>query len=196
MREPGVYAAVVGGTFVAGATEGQLPRGVAQQLAQAALASQRGKGTDSVLSDFVARVGRARTGESGAGGADDDVGSDDGGGGGGGWIVVALIALAGVGVAVTSRRRRRNRQEAALAGVRAVARDDVVTLGEEIRALDLDMEMPDADPRGQGALRASGGALRRGRRGAVGGAPPRRPGRRRGAAGGGTLRDGGGARRG
>ena len=38
VREPGVYAAVVGDTFVAGATEGQLPRGVAQQLAQASLA--------------------------------------------------------------------------------------------------------------------------------------------------------------
>ena len=74
----------------------------------------------------------------GAGGGGDS-------GGGKGWLLLVLIAVP-VGLFALSRRRRRRRQEEAqFEQARGVARDDVISLGEEIRALDLDMEMPDAD---------------------------------------------------
>jgi uncharacterized membrane protein YgcG len=55
--------------------------------------------------------------------------------------VAVPLALFGL-----SRRRRRREEEAQLAQVRGVARDEVIALGDDIRALDLDMEMPGADP--------------------------------------------------
>ena len=77
--------------------------------------------------------------------------------------------------------------------MREVARDDVIALGEEIRALDLDIEMPDVDPE---AKQHYGLAVERYQRAeqALDGA--RRPEDLRaglGAARGGPLGDGGGA---
>ena len=103
--------------------------------------------TAAVLSEFVRLVGKARRGEGSstgvgpAGGAGD--GSDDGGGKG-------LLLFAGLAVVLglfglSRRRRRRREQAAAFERVHKVARDDVIALGEEIRALDLDVELPDTD---------------------------------------------------
>jgi hypothetical protein len=45
------------------------------------------------------------------------------------------------------RRRRAQREEqAALEELKAFARDDVIALGQDIRALDIDIEMPDVTP--------------------------------------------------
>jgi hypothetical protein len=44
------------------------------------------------------------------------------------------------------RRRRRQFEAAEFAEVKDNARDDLVALGEDIRALDLDIEMPNVDP--------------------------------------------------
>ena len=53
-------------------------------------------------------------------------------------------------------RRRRARAEAVeLAEVKDNVRDDLVALGDDIRALDLDVQMPNADPAGEGGLRAA-----------------------------------------
>src|SRR6185436_7985997 len=41
-----------------------------------------------------------------------------------------------------SRRHKRQRQEAELAEIKENARDDLVALGDDIRALDLDVQMP------------------------------------------------------
>jgi hypothetical protein len=138
--EPGTYAAVIGDSFRAGATEGVLPPGEAGELAAAALGDNRDEGTTAVLEGFVRRVGRARSDQGGGGGGG---GSGDGGGGFP-WFLAVLVAVP-LALFGLSRRRRRREQEAELAEVRGVARDDVIALGDEIRALDLDMEMPDAD---------------------------------------------------
>jgi hypothetical protein len=146
--EPGVYAAVIGDSFRAGATGGILPRGRAGELAREALDAKRSAGTAAVLSDFVRRVGEARGGEGSSTGVGESGGAGSGrdDGGGFGWLLLAVPAAL-LGLFALSRRRRRRREEAAqFAQVRDVARDDVIALGEEIRALDLDMEMPDADP--------------------------------------------------
>jgi MYXO-CTERM domain-containing protein len=136
--EPGVYAGVVGDAFRAGTVGPQLPPGRAGELARAALEDHRPDGAAAVLEDFVGRVGRARAdAQSGSSGEDE--------GGGFPWVLAALgagaLALFGV-----SRRRRIRQAEAEFAEVKSAARDEVIALGEEIRALDLDVEMPGVDP--------------------------------------------------
>jgi hypothetical protein len=141
--EPGTYAAVIGDSFRAGATGGVLPPGEAGALAAQALQAESGNGTAAVLEDFVRRVGEARAG---------GTGGEGGASGGGGGFPVFLLLLLGLPLALFAlvRRRQRKREQAALEAefeqVRQVARDDVVALGDDIRALDLDMEMPNADP--------------------------------------------------
>ena len=136
--EPGVYAGVIGDSFRAGATEGVLPQGQAGELAREAFGAERSGGTTAVLEEFVRRVGKARSGGGGGG-------SDDGGGGGLGWLWLAVLAVP-VALVGLSRRRRRREEAAQFAQVRDVARDDVIALGDDIRSLDLDIEMPDTDP--------------------------------------------------
>ncbi len=59
---------------------------------------------------------------------------------------IAAAAAALFGVSFFRRRKRERAQaEAEFQEVRDAARDDVIALGQDIRALDLDMEMPDAD---------------------------------------------------
>jgi hypothetical protein len=142
LREPGVYAGVVGNSFRAGSLGADVP---ASQLARDSLDARASDGTYAVLADFVRRVGDVRAGAGASGG---------GGGGGGGFPVVLLLLLAlPLGAFALSRRRQRKRAEedarAELEQVKAVAREDLVALGDDIRALDLDVQMPDADPEGK-----------------------------------------------
>ena len=134
--ESGTYAALVGDTFKAAATRGVLDR-PAGSLAEEALEAKRGDGTAAVLEDFVRRVGAVGASEAGGGG------NSSGGG-----FPTGLLALLAIPAALfgLSRWRRRKQERADLAEVHTVARDDVVALGDDIRALDLDMEMPDVDP--------------------------------------------------
>ena len=142
LGEPGTYAGVIGDSFRAGAVGVNVP---APELARQSLEAKAPSGTFAVLDDFVRRVGAARTG-SGSGG-----GRNPGGGG----FPVVLLALIGVPLVLfgLGRRRQRKRQEEAaraeLEEVKHVARDDLVALGEDIRALDLDVQMPNADARGK-----------------------------------------------
>jgi hypothetical protein len=137
--KPGTYAAVIGDSFRAGAMGGVLPRGAAGTLATQALDSERGAGTAAVLQDFVRSVGEVRRG-----GEVPDGGGEDGGG----FPGAVLLALLAIPAALFgwSRWRRRKQEQEEFAEVREVARGDVLALGEDIRALDLDMEMPNADP--------------------------------------------------
>jgi len=121
--EPGDYAVVAGSRIAAG------PSDEAGDAAQAA-AEDNGS-AQAVLIDFVDRLDS----EGGGGGGDD-------GGIGAGTLVLLGLAGAGGAAALAARRRRRREQAVEFAEVKDNVRDDLVALGEEIRALDLDMQMP------------------------------------------------------
>ena len=141
LREPGSYAGVIGDSFRAGSIGVDVP---ASDLAREAVEANAADGTLAVLEDFVRRVGEARAG----GGS-----GRDGGGGGDFPVALLLLLLLPLGLFALGRRRRRRREEeharAELEEVKQVAREDLVALGEDIRALDLDVQMPDADPEGR-----------------------------------------------
>ena len=115
----GTLAVVAGERIVAG------PSGEAADAAREAAAASEGESVDAVLLDFVERV-------------------DEGSGGGIGAGGLILLGLGGAGAAalVVSRRRRMREDAERFAEVKGDARDDLVVLGDEIRALDLDMQMP------------------------------------------------------
>ena len=58
----------------------------------------------------------------------------------------ALLGAGGAAAARARRRKRRARDAVEFAEAKRNARDDLVALGDDIRALDLDASMPDADP--------------------------------------------------
>jgi hypothetical protein len=142
VRRPGTYAAVIGDSFRAGATRGALPRGRAGELAGEALRAHRGQGTAAVLSDFVDRVAAERSG----GAAREPAGGGSEGGGAGGLLILLLLVPLGLFL-VTRAVRRRGEQRRALEEVKSVAREDLVALGDDIRSLEIDVDMPDADPK-------------------------------------------------
>jgi hypothetical protein len=133
LGRPGTYAGIIGSHFRAGATGGILERGEAGKLATEAFKAHQSEGAAAVLMDFVDRVGAARNG-----GGD---GSSDGGSSAGGLIVLGLLG-AGGGAFLLARQRRKRRE---LEEVKHVARDDLVSLGDDIRALDVDVAMPNAN---------------------------------------------------
>jgi LPXTG-motif cell wall-anchored protein len=136
LGRPGTYAGLIGNHLRAGATGGILEQGEAGRLATEAFDAHQSDGVPAVLTDFVDRVGSARSG----GGSSGDGGNGDSGTGS---LVLLGLLGAGGGAFYLSRRRRR-RQE--LDEVRHVARDDLVALGDDIRALDMDVAMPNANP--------------------------------------------------
>ncbi len=160
LRRRGTYVVVAGRQLRAAST--LLPAGRAGDLAARAVAERRGDGLGAILVDFVRRLGDARG--SGA--------QDRGNGRGGGGFVPLLVLLgAGGGLFGFFRMRRRRRERAEAEEVREVARDDVVRLGDDIRELDLDVEMPGADAaaradyaRGLDAYERANAALARVRR--------------------------------
>src|SRR5918995_657323 len=68
----------------------------------------------------------------------------EGVGGTGGLVLLGLLGAGGAAIAV-SRRNRRRRDDAEFQQAKANARDDLVALGDDIRALDLDASMPGVD---------------------------------------------------
>lgn len=144
VRRRGTYAVVVGGQFRAGSAR-DLPRGRAGRLATAAFAEHSEDGLAATLLDFVDRVGSER-GTAGAAAGDE---REDEGAGGSGLGFFGAIAAAAAGVAGFFAWRNRRRRNAELAEVREVAAEDLVALGEDIRALDLDVELPAASVEGK-----------------------------------------------
>jgi hypothetical protein len=137
LQRAGTYAVVVGDELRAGATGTGTPfeEGTVPRLADEAVAENADRGSAAVLHDFVDRLEQEASGEGGGGSA------------GFSFLPLLLVGL-GVGAFVLARRRSgRQREERELAEVREVAMDDLVALGEDLRTLDLDVEMPGADPR-------------------------------------------------
>jgi hypothetical protein len=108
----------------------------AERAADAAFEASSRDGVAAVLLDFVDGATGAQPAEGGGGGE---------GGGAGGLIVLGLAGAGGAAL-LLRRRRRRQAEVAEFAEVKDNARDDLVALGEDIRALDLDIEMPNVDP--------------------------------------------------
>ncbi len=113
-----------------------LDRGQAGDLAADAIEGKDGN-LQAILLDFVERVGEERNG-----------GGDGDGAGAGGLILLGLLGAGGAALFV-GRRKRRARNAAEFAEAKRNARDDLVALGDDIRALDVDVEMPNVDPQGK-----------------------------------------------
>ena len=144
----GTYAVVVGEELEAGATDGTaFEPGTVPALADEAEQANGDKGPGAVLLSFVGGLSEAAAqGEAGETGE-----SGDSGGGlpGFGLLLPLLLVLGIAGLVVSGIRRRRREQaeaEKQLEAVREVAMDDLVALGEDLRGLDLEVEMPGADP--------------------------------------------------
>jgi hypothetical protein len=135
LGQPGTYVIAAGTRVRALASRGMLPSGEAGQLATEAVNAEK-PDLDAILLDLADRVGEARAG----GGGDDGEGSAIGG--------VVLLGVLGAGGAalLVGRRRKRAREVAEFEEAKRNARDDLVALGDDIRALDLDAQMPGADP--------------------------------------------------
>jgi hypothetical protein len=145
----GVYGIVVGSQFIAGSTASALQTGVAPDLATKAIQEHRNDPNPrhATLIAFVDSVKQAAA-QGGAGGAAEPA-ADSGSGGGAGavlGIAVAVLAVVGGGALVLRSRRRRRERERELAQVKAVAQEDLVALGDDIRALDIDTQMPGVNP--------------------------------------------------
>jgi hypothetical protein len=146
LRRNGTYMVVSGDQWAAANFGGAIPRGRAQELASQAVDDHPDDPQAAVL-QWVDGVAAAARGEPAA------QSGGDGGGGAGGVIatvaVLTLLAVGGGALIFGARRRRREREaerRRELEEVKAVAQEDLVALADDIRALDLDTSMPDADP--------------------------------------------------
>jgi hypothetical protein len=138
VNRPGTYAVVVGNELRAGATpDTPFEQGVVPALAEEAVSAQRGGDANAVLTDFVGRLDEAAA-----------EGGEAPNGGLGTALVLLLIGGVGFLALASWRRRARDRRAAAahFEEVREAALEDLVALGEDLRALDLDIEMPGANP--------------------------------------------------
>ncbi len=135
LRRDGTYV-VVSGTSLQ--TNSNTVRGVGG-LATQAIQSQGAQGVNAVLTDFVDRVGGRM--DRAVGPARPSNGNGDGGSSGAGLLLIGGLAVGAGGLAVASRRRRRKADVAELEEVKDNVRDDLVALGDDIRLLDIDMEL-------------------------------------------------------
>ncbi len=130
----GVYAVVVGNQFRAVSTD--LGRDQAGALATRAFLTNRDEGVTAVLLDFVQRVGAVRER------SESTAESEDSGGGFPTWLLVAGGAIAAFFGFRKFRRGQEQKRE--LADVKAVAREDLVALADDVVGLDDEVERPGA----------------------------------------------------
>ncbi|HSK36760.1 MAG TPA: hypothetical protein VLA80_08490 [Actinomycetota bacterium] len=143
VNDPGAYMVTAGNDWMAGSDI--LEPGRARALGQDAFRAHPNDPQAALLQWINAVAAEARNepaAQTGGGG----------GGGGGGIAAVAVLTvlLVGGGALIFGARRRRREREAErqreLEEVKSVANEDLVALGDDIRALDLDTSRPDADP--------------------------------------------------
>ncbi|HEV2814110.1 MAG TPA: hypothetical protein VGW10_12730 [Solirubrobacteraceae bacterium] len=143
------------------------PSGAALAAVQKAMAGPYRKRIAADLEEAVAGVARADPGPSaeggpgGAGGVTDDFGVGDFLDDVGNTLKIVLFGVGGViaivlltPLVIYGLRERRRRAEGAdeLAADRARARDDLIAVGEILRELDVDPDMPGIDTEGREAL--------------------------------------------
>jgi hypothetical protein len=136
----GTFAVVAGNEFRAASTELEV-----RELADEAIDEHGEEGVLPTLLDFVDRVEAAQAGGDAAEGAADE---ESDGSNTGLWILLG-VGAGGIGLFALRRRRRAQAEQAELAEVKAEAQADLLALADDIRALDLDVEMPGADLRGK-----------------------------------------------
>jgi len=139
LRRPGTYAVVSGTDFRAGATTGMLDAR-AGDLVQAAI-QEGGSDLNAILTAFVDNVAQSRASAGGGVTRARDNGSGDEGGVGFSGVFLLILAVLGGGAFLLSRRRRAKEDRAEFEEAKDNARDDLIALGDDIRALDIDMEL-------------------------------------------------------
>lgn len=131
----GTYAVVAGNTFIGGSTTIQ---GVGP-LATAAVDAHKSEGTFAVVSAFFTAVSEQVSSFGTAGSGSTGSASSS-------YLpILGLLAVGGVGLALLARRasgNARKRAAANLAEVKPAFEEDVTKLGEDIEALDLDIDAP------------------------------------------------------
>ena len=106
-------------------------------------------------------------------------------------LAFLVLVIGGIGLLITTRVRKQRRVEAEqLAEVRGSVREDVVELGDEIRALDLDISMPGASEEAKQHYEEALGAYERASSAVDRVREPAGPRARRRRRRGGPLRDG------
>lgn len=144
VNRSGTYVAVVGHQLRAISTGNEPIDGGA--LATSAVNAYKSQGLDAILTNLVDRVATARQGA----GSGSSGGARGSGGLGAGWILIIAVAVLLLGVAHVRRRRAQQGVEREqVEEVKRTAREDLLALGQDIRALDLDVEMPGANPTGK-----------------------------------------------
>jgi uncharacterized membrane protein YgcG len=132
----GTYAVVVGDSFRAASST--LRRGEAGRLATQAFREHGDDGVTATLLAFVEAVGARSSAPAPAPSNDEDDGAPA-------WLLPVLVGTGAGAIGLVAIRRRRRRQ-VELAQVRRAAEEDLLALAEDIRALDLDVEMPGVSP--------------------------------------------------
>jgi hypothetical protein len=132
----GTYIVAVGGSVRAGALGMPFRPGTILEREL-----DRGGSPAEVLSRTL--DGIASLNATGGGGSGDPAPGPDGSGS---LVLLGALALGGGAFALSRRARRRREDKADLEAVKEQVRDDLVDLGDGIRALDLDVEMPGVDP--------------------------------------------------
>jgi len=140
----GTVAVVVGGEFRA--VSSVLPRGDAAALSRQAFQAHRSQGIAVTVGDFLRRVGGVLSSRAG-GQSPSPGGQGAGGSSAAAPALLGLLVLGAAGYMFFRSRQRRRREAVELTEVREHAREDLIALGDDIRALDLDVQMPDVDPR-------------------------------------------------
>lgn len=141
----GIYAVAVPGEGFKAATNGAIGHSAVRTAAASAVEANPGGGTAAILGDFLDDVD-ARADQVASEAPAGSVGQPQDGDGTGGFGVGAVILL-GIGALVTgivlfTGRERRRLQDRSIQEAKDSARDDLIALGEDIRALDADLELP------------------------------------------------------
>lgn len=139
LGEEGTYLVVFGDrSFSTGSTQ---VSGGTRAIASGALGTNDDDLAEGLI-EFVGRVentlgaGTNGQGDSGSGGD----------GGSGGWLPLGILAAVGGGGFLLYRRNQRNRERAQLAEVRTALDEDITAYGEQLSALDLDVQTTSTVP--------------------------------------------------